>query len=466
MHHKFDLICLGSGPAALTVATTCAKEKLKVAVVESRELGGTCALRGCNPKKVFTNAASLVDQFQRARGRLTRGSESHLEWSDLVAFQREFTEPVPELTEEKLRKLGIETFKGTAQFESENVIRLGDMLLEAENVFIGVGARPVPLKIPGEDLIVTSDDFMEINPLPADVVFLGGGFISFEFGSVAALAGSSVTIVDRNELPLKSFDPDLVQLLEKTCRAAGIEILTETEITSIQLVEGRKKLTLRTSSGTVTRMTDMIVHGGGRVANVGGMNLEAGGVDHGTRGIVVNEFLQSKSNPAVYAAGDCADSGVPMLTPTANESARVAAKNIISDHASRKISPAKAQGTDQPKNKVVFGCVAQVVFSIPPLAAAGLSEAEARHKGYDVDIRFQDLSTKGEVRKLCAPAAGCKIIVDRETEQILGAHLLGPHAEEVINLFALAIQVRMTATDLKAMLFSYPTMTAEFLRIL
>ena len=212
---KFDLISLGTGVAASTVAIACAKQGWNVAIVESREFGGTCALRGCNPKKVFTNAAALVDQFQRATGRLTRGNNVRIEWSDLVAFQHEFTNPVRERTEDKLRRRGIKTVHGIAQFESERVIRAGETLLEAPNVFIGVGARPVPLKIPGEGLVVTSDDFMELRSLPSQVLFVGGGFIAFEFANVAVRAGSTVKIVDRHRLPLKSFDPDLVRLLVK-----------------------------------------------------------------------------------------------------------------------------------------------------------------------------------------------------------------------------------------------------------
>ena len=120
---------------------------------------------------------------------------------------------------------------------------------------------------------------------------------------------------------------------------------------------------------------------------------------------------------------------------------------------------------DQLKQKADYGSVPQVVFSVPPLTAVGLSEAEARQRGFDLDVRFQDLSTKGEVRKLCGSAAGCKVIIDRQTDQILGAHVLGPHAEEVINLFSLAIRFNLTTANLRSTLFTYPTMTAEFCRM-
>jgi glutathione reductase (NADPH) len=463
---KFDLICLGTGPAASTVATICAKQGWNVAIVESRDFGGTCALRGCNPKKVFTNAAALIDQFQRARGRLTRGNDVRIEWSDLVTFQHEFTDPIRELTEGKLRKLGITTIHGIAQFESERVIRAGETLLEAPNIFLGVGARPVPLNIPGEDLVITSDDFMELGSLPAQLLFLGGGFISFEFANLARRIGSTVTIVDRHELPLKSFDPDLVRLLVTCSEAADIEIMTETEATSIEKRNGRINVTLKTAEGDKIVSTDLVVNGGGRVPNLDGMNLEAGRIAHGKRGVTVNEFLQSTTNPAVYAAGDCADTGVQMLTPTANESARMAAANLLADRQSTAIKGAHTNAVDRLKQKADYGPVPQVVFSVPPLASVGLTEAEARQRGFDLDVRFQDLSTKGEVRKICASAAACKIIIDRQTNQILGAHVLGPHAEEVINLFTLAIRFNLTTANLKSTLFTYPTMTAEFCRML
>lgn len=466
MTSKYDLICLGTGPAASTVSTIFAKQGLNVAVVESREFGGTCALRGCNPKKVFTNAAALGDQFQRAKGQLVRGNDVRIEWSDLVAFQHEFTNPVRERTEDKLRKLGIETIHGFAKFESEQVIRVGETLLEAQNIFVGVGARPVPLKIPGEDLVVTSDDFMELAALPSEVLFLGGGYISFEFAHVAARTGSTVTIVDRHELPLKSFDPDLVRLLIKSSEAAGIEILTDAEAISIEQKDGRKQATLKTLAGEKIVNADLVVSGGGRVPNLDGMNLEAGRVAFGKHGVTVNQFLQSTTNRAVYAAGDCADTGVQMLTPTAHEAARIAAANILVERQTNSLSPTSSNAENQSKQKVDYGPVPQVVFSVPPLAAVGLSEAAAHQQGFDLDIRFQDLSTKGEVRKLCASVAGCKLIIDRQTDRILGAHILGPHADDVINLFSLAIRFNLTVANLKSMLFTYPTMTAEYCRML
>lgn len=451
MSLKFDLICLGSGPAASTVATTCANQGWNVAVAESRQFGGTCALRGCNPKKVFTNAASLFDQVQRAQGRLARGSDNRVVWSDLVGFQRQFTDPVREQSEAKLRKRGIATFRGLAKFRGEREIEVGDQLLEAEHIFIGVGARPALLKIPGEELSITSDDFMELPSLPSEIVFLGGGFIAFEFAHIAARAGASVTIVDRNKVPLESFDPDLVRLLVKCTEAAGIKVLLESEPLSLTRINDRFQVMIKTADGSRSVDAGLIVNSGGRVANIEDLSLESGNITRGEHGVKVNGYLQSVPNPTVFAGGDCADTGVAMVTPTANESARVAAANLLAG---------------KPSTSIDFGPVPQVVFSVPPVANVGMSEADARERGIDLDIRYEDLSTKGEVRKLCAAAAGCKIILDRRTDQILGAHLLGPHADEVINLFTLAIRHKLTAANLKSTLLSYPTMTAEYCRLL
>ncbi|WP_254512086.1 dihydrolipoyl dehydrogenase family protein [Anatilimnocola floriformis] len=450
MSLSFDLICVGSGPAAATVAVTCAKAGWNVAIVESQDFGGTCALHGCNPKKVFTNAAALFDRFQRSQEKLTRG-KARIEWSDLVAFQHEFTDPVREKSEEKFEQRGIKTFHGVARFVGERIIEVGEQRLEARRIFLGVGARPTPLKIIGNELAITSDDFMELAELPARVLFLGGGFISFEFAHLAARVGSQVTISDRHELPLRSFDPDLVRLLMKSSQEAGIDIRNETEARQIERSANGLRVTLTTKTGDKLIDVDLVVNSGGRVPDLAGLNLEAGSIAHGKRGVQVNEFLQSTTNPAVYAGGDCADTGVQMLAPTANESARIAAKNLLAG---------------EPATAVDYGPVPQVVFSVPPLAAVGMSEADARNKGLEIDIRYEDLSTKGEVRKLCSSTAGCKLIIDRRSDRILGAHLLGPHADEVINVFALAIRQKLTAAELKSMLFTYPTMTAEYCRLL
>ena len=185
----FDLIVIGTGPSASTVAKKCRASKgsggeKNVAVVEAREFGGTCALRGCNPKKVYTNAANLLDAARGAKGKLVDYDRLQIDWQQLLAFKREFTQPVLEGSRESFDEQGIKTFKGAASFCGPTQMQVGEQRLSAERIFVGVGARPRPLQVVGAEHAIVSDDFLELSSIPKRVVFIGGGYISMEFACV------------------------------------------------------------------------------------------------------------------------------------------------------------------------------------------------------------------------------------------------------------------------------------------
>ncbi len=450
---QFDLIVIGTGPAAGTVAKKSAEAGKSVAVIEAREYGGTCALRGCNPKKVYSNAGNLVDQARRAEGKLACFRQATIDWSQLLAFKREFTQPVLDKSEASFEKRGIATFHGTAKFTGPSTIEVDGQWLEAERIFIGTGARPVDLKIDGEKYVTRSDEFLERSVMPDHVTFIGGGYISMEFAHVVARFGSKVEVVDHNDRPLQTFDADLVAQLTRWSNGIGIQFMPNSSVVAVGN-DGGDMLHVEIESNDGQRQsttTKLVVHGAGRVPNIDELDLDAGQVRYSQRGVTVDEFMRSVSNPRVFAAGDCADHGQPKLTPVANEQARIVVKNLFS------ASPEKLPD---------YGVVPQVVFTSPCLAAVGMSEAEAKERGLDVDVRYQDTSTWGSVRKTGQDCAAYKILIDQQTDQVLGAHLLGPAAEEVINLFALAMKFKLTATDLKSTLFAYPTFGADVRRML
>lgn len=443
---QFDLIVLGTGPASSTVAKKCADAGKRVAIIESREFGGTCALRGCNPKKVYSNAADLIDRVRGANGKLIEAANAHINWADLHAFKEKFTERIPSRSEQSFKKHGAKTFHGVASFTGANSIRVGEDELTGERIFIGVGAHPRPLDIPGGDLAIRSDAFFELSEIPKQIVFIGGGYVSMELACVAARYGSSVTVLHRGESVLKQFDHDLVAQLTKYSAEHGLEIQVQSEVKSIETADNRTKMVHYERGGkTVSVEAQLVVHGAGRVPNLDGMNLEAGQVRYGEQGIQVDAFMRSVSNGSVFAGGDCADSGKPALTPTANEDARIVVKNLFAA---------------EPEHKPDYGIIPQVAFTVPAIASIGMLQVEAE-ESHDVDIRHKDTSTKNSVRKYGQSCAGYKILVDKKTDLILGAHLLGPAAEETINLFALAMKHRLTARDIKSTLFAFPTFSSD-----
>ncbi|MCC9658390.1 dihydrolipoyl dehydrogenase family protein [Rhodopirellula halodulae] len=442
----FDVIVIGTGPSGGTIASKAAEAGKSVALVDSRTFGGNCALRGCNPKKVYVNAGELADQVRRARGKLIEDGQVRIDWSGLHDFKEEFTRPVAEGKEDAFREKGIKTFHGVAKFVDQKAIEVAGQRLSANRIVIATGARPSDLGIGGESLVTISDDFLQLKQLPHTVVFIGGGYISMEFAGVVAAAGHSVHVIERNEQILSGFDPDLVQQLRKEYESRGVKFYLNATIESISKNDDAAD-SLRVSMKDESRIdAGLVVHGAGRVPNIGALQLSQGNVAFSENGIAVNEFMRSSSNPAVFATGDCADSGMPRLTPVANEESRAVSKNLFA-----------AEMDYVPR----YGDVPKVAFTIPSIASIGLSEQEAREKFSNLEVRSGDMSGWGSVRKTGSTVAGYKLLIDSQTDKIVGAHILGPNAEETINLFALAMRFGHTATDMKSTLFAFPTSAAD-----
>lgn len=441
---EFDLLVLGSGPTGSRVATKCAEAGWNVALVESRQFGGTCALRGCNPKKVFVHAAEVVDAARRSDGKLCDAGGVKINWPDLQRFKKSFTDGIPQNSRSRFESKGITTFLGSPKFISPTEVLIGDEKVTSANILVATGARPRPLNIDGEDLVTTSDAFMNLETLPKRVVFIGGGYISFEFAHVAVRARASVTILERGQRPLKTFEINCVDMLAEKSRELGMTIETNSAVQRIEKSNDGLEVTFDNNGKTATIETDLVVHGAGRTPNLDGLDLEKGEVDFDEqKGVIVDSCLRSKSNPAVIAAGDCAASGSPALTPVANAEGYAVVNNLLKE---KQAEPS-------------YGPVPAVVFTIPAMASVGLTESAANDLGKDFKVIDADISKWGSVRKVCESTAGYKVLIDKQSEQILGAHVIGPGAADIINLFALAIKLNAKLADLQSTLFAFPTFT-------
>ena len=445
MAEAFDLVVIGTGSGGSAVATRCRSAAWRVAIVDELPFGGTCALRGCDPKKVLVGAAELTDWNRRMMGRGIAG-QAEIAWPDLMRFKRTFTDPVPAARQEAFTKAGIATYCGPARFVGPDTLAVDGQVLEARHFVIAAGAKPRHLGIPGEEHLVTSTDFLELDRLPGRIAFVGAGYISFEFAHLARRAGAQVTIVGRGK-PLEYFEQDLVHRLADHTRSLGIDLRVDTEATSIEKCSGSYRLVLTSRGRTEVTEADLIVHGAGRVANVAGLDLEAAGVAiEPNGGVRVNDFLQSVTNPRVYAAGDAvALPGKLPLTPVAGYEGTIVASNLVKGN----------------NRTPAYRGIPSVVFTVPPLAQVGLTEAQARALSLDIRVEAQDTSGWYSNRRVAETCAMFKVIVDSKADRIVGAHLLGPHAEEVINLFALSIRSRVPAADLKHMVYAYPTSSSD-----
>lgn len=444
MTRKFDLIVIGTGAAASTVAFRCRKAGWSVAIIDSLPYGGTCALRGCDPKKVLVGAVEAVDRIRRLQGKGVKTEQANIDWADLMRFKRSFTHPVPQQREKSFKDEGLATFHGRAHFTGPQTIEVGGETLEGRRLHIATGARPADLKVSGQELLTLSDQFLELDHLPPRIIFVGGGYVSFEFAHVAVTAGAQVTILQKGERPLTGFDPDMVALLAKRTENMGIGLRVHTRVEALE--RQAKGLLVRATSASepLTFEADMVVHGAGRVPQIDDLDLQTAGVEFGREGIQVNEFMQSVSNPNVYAAGDAAAGGLP-LTPVAGFEARIAAANLLEGN----------------RHRVEYPPIPSVVFTLPPLATVGLQESEASAQGLEFETRFSETSNWYSSRRIGQKFSGHKVLVERGTDRILGASLLGSHSEELINLFAIAIQRQMTSGEIKESMFAYPTLASD-----
>jgi len=444
MPKKVDLVAIGSGAAASGVAMKCRKAGWSVALIDSQPLGGTCAVRGCDPKKVLVGATEALDWMERLAGKGVRSTEATIDWPELMRFKRSFTEPVPASREKSFTRAGIEVIHGRARFVGASTIEVNGETLDARYVHIGAGAKPMELGILGSEHLTTSTAFLELEELPKRLLFVGGGYISFEFAHIAARAGANVTLVHRSR-PLKGFDPDLVDRLVERTRKLGIEVHLETEVRAIE--KGSGGLTVRASRGgeEVSFETDRVVHGAGRVPDIDDMDLDKAGVDRSAGGVVVNEYLQSVSNASVYAAGDAAATEGDPLTPVAAYESHIVASNLLEGN----------------HRKVEYPPIPSVVFTLPPLARVGMLERQARENGLRFQAQFGDTSHWYSSRRIGEAWSGYKVLIEEDTDRILGAHLLGPDAGEVINLFAMAMHSGLKPGDIKKMIFAYPTVGSD-----
>ncbi len=444
---NYDLIIIGAGTGGTGVARPAAKAGWKVAIIDSEPYGGTCMLRGCDPKKMLIAVTEGVDMANRMRGKGLAGAGLSVNWPEMMAFKRTFTGVMPDKLEKGLSHMGIEVLHGTASFNDEGILELGKRKLQAKHYHIATGARPATLGIPGEELVTTSTDFLERESTPKRIVFIGGGFIAFEFAHISQRAGAAeVTILQRGKHALVNFDPDLVDMQVARTKALGIAVHCEAVVTAVAKENDGYKVTYNTPDGIQEVSCDHVVHAAGRVPNIDTLNLQAIGVETGKRGIKVNEYMRSTSNPNVFAVGDCAATGAPNLTPVSANEARIAAKNLLAGKDDRAIK---------------YPPIPSVVFTLPPVARVGLLEAEAQEKGLKFTTKYMKTSGWYSSMRVGEEFSGFKTLIEKGTGKILGAHLIGPGAEEQINIIAMAMGQGMTANQLKGVIFAYPSYASD-----
>ncbi|MFD1094362.1 dihydrolipoyl dehydrogenase family protein [Salegentibacter chungangensis] len=438
---EFDVFVIGTGTAGKGVAKNCAKEGLKVAIADNREYGGTCATRGCDPKKVLVGLTEIIDRAKKMQGKGITSMPGK-SWKDLMAYKESFVNTVPAATEKDLKALGIELYHQSPKFLDENTLSVEGKTVKAKKIVIATGNKPLDLKIPGAEHALISDDFLSLKKLPESMIFIGAGYVGMEFAHIAARFGVKVTMIDVAPRILTNFDEDMVTHLQKASEELGIEFIFNAEAAEIEKLRKNFRLKAKQNGKEISLKAEMIINSAGRVPSIDQLELEKGNVAFGKKGIEVNEYLQNTSNKNVYACGDVsASDGLP-LTPLSSQEARIVSANLL-----HKNKPEKANFPPQPS----------VVFTLPNLASVGLSEKEAKEKGYNIRVNNK-LATKWfNAKRINEKVYAFKTIIDKDSGKILGAHLAGPEASEMINVFVLAMCGGLDCETIKRMIFAYPT---------
>ena len=438
----YDLLVIGTGTTGSFAAMKCRKQGCSVAITDERDFGGTCALRGCSPKKILVGASRLYDHNTHMMEHNVSLSGTDISWKGLIDFKRTFTESFPAIREQSYADAGIDSFHDKATFVSTSEVSVGDKIVRAKKILVASGSVPRRVGVGGESLLLTSEDFLELESLPRSIVFVGGGFVSFELAHIACRMGSEVTIVHSSATPLKQFDQDLVVSLVESSRELGIRVLLETQVGKLE--NNGDGISVISIAGDVVCSADIAVHGAGRVPNIESLALEKGGVAAGPGGVKVNGFLQSTTNPRVYAGGDCVD-GYPMLRWVAERHGTIAAHNMVHGNSMDVGNPV----------------VPAVLFTTPQLCSVGLGEKEAEALGMDVEVAYTDFSDWFSVRYKGDAKGIAKILKLKGEKTIVGAHVLSNEAGNIANVLMLAISQKMTASELKSLYWAFPTETSD-----
>lgn len=444
MSAEYDLVVLGTGSAATGIASRCRAAGWRVAVCDPRPFGGTCPLRGCDPKKMLIAGAEAVDWIERLRAKSIFPSVPRPNWSALMHHKREFTDPFPAMRERSYAEMGIDAFHGAARFVGPDSVEVGEQKLRASHIVIATGAEPLRLPIDGHETLATNEDFLSLEALPKHIVFVGAGYIGLEFATIASAAGAEVTVLEKDTQALRGFDATLVERVLERMRNNGIRILLDHAVTQIEHFGGAYRVRAESINGESIFETDLVVHGAGRVPALAGLDLDRAdvAVDHGR--LVLNEYLQSASNSLVYAAGDAAAPPLP-LTPVAAMHARAVATNLlVGNHAVPD-----------------YTGIPTAVFTGPPLARVGMMEAEATAAGKRFRITSGDGTGWYTARRINESCYAWKVLVEEGSDKLLGAHLTGPDAAETINLFALVMQNDLPIETLRGLITTYPSASAD-----
>ena len=439
--YDFDLFVIGGGSGGVRAGRFAASFGARVAVAEERDLGGTCVNVGCIPKKLLVYASHFREEaVDAAAGYGWTVGEHHFDWSTLIENKDREIARLNGIYAGLLDAVGAEHIEGRATIEGPHSVAVGGRRITARYILVATGGWPSLPEIPGIEHAISSNDVFHLEKQPGRVLIVGGGYIAVEFAGIFHGLASEVTQIYRGPLFLRGFDDGVREHLAGEMRKKGIDLRFDCNVTSIEPGGGGLRATL--TDGSVFD-ADQILFATGRTPNSRGIGLEACGVELDRKGaVVVNEFSQS-SIDSIYAIGDITDR--INLTPVALHEGICLANTLFND------TPMRPDHEDVPS----------AVFSQPPIGSVGLTEAQARERYDEVDVYRSEFGTLKHTLTGSDERTLMKLLVDRASDRVVGLHVVGPDAAEIVQGFAVAIKCRATKAQFDATIGIHPTAAEE-----
>jgi glutathione reductase (NADPH) len=438
--YDYDLFVIGAGSGGVRAARIAAGHGARVGICEESRVGGTCVIRGCVPKKLMVYAAHFAEDFEDARGYGWEVGESRFSWPRLIGAKDAEIDRLNQVYLRLLSDAGVTLYQQRGSLAGPHEVQLGETTVTAGHILIATGGRPWKPEIPGIENAITSDEVFHLDELPPRVAVVGGGFIACEFAGIFNGLGSRVTQIYRGDAVLRGFDSDVRRVVSSELRNKGIDLRLESDVGQIEKLD--EGLRVQLLDGEFLDV-DQVLYATGRVPNVRGLGLPEVGVEVRADGRVVVDELSRTSVGHIHAVGDVTSR--VNLTPVA----------IYEGHA---FADTVFGGKPRPVNHEF---VPSAVFSQPPVGTVGYSEEEAIHHVGEVDVFLSEFRPMKHTLSGRNERMLMKLVVDRASQEVVGIHVVGPDAPEIVQGFAVAVKSGLTKDRFDCTIGIHPTAAEE-----
>lgn len=436
------IIIIGAGPGGYETALLAAKRGVEVVLVEASHVGGTCLNEGCIPTKSFCRNAEVLDTLRESESFGITGLDFKFDFKHVTSRKNAVVEQLRGGVESLLGHKNITLVHGKASFKDSHTVIVGDEEYQGDYMIIATGSVSASLPVPGADLpgMMTSKEILDIEDIPKRLCVIGGGVIGLEFASVFHSFGSEVTVLEYCKDILPRFDSDLSKRLKQSLVKRGIEINTQAQVAGIELIGTEYKVSFVRKGKEEHVVADKVLMAVGRKANVSSLNLSDIGIEFTARGIAVDDLTMQTNIPHIYAIGDV--NGKMMLAHAATFQGIVALDHIMSV-----------------ENNIDLNVMPAAVFTSPEAACVGMTEDECKEKGIPVKCLKSFFRANGKAVTMGETDGFCKIVVSSESGLVLGCHLFGPHASDIVQEACALISRKTTVEEFKDIIHTHPTLT-------